>query len=174
MHALAFRGDASVTAVHKTSFPRSGFSDEFTDVIRAHFGSVRWSARIDGFAERGARAAFACGWRALQIVRCQARAARRCARRRTCRPSCADERTRTAGTLSARSRSGNRPQPMRLSPHRVAGTASTVFASCSPLSVQTTRIHNRLGVMVSAKHNEQVGDHRRLALLVELDDLLLG
>ena len=67
--------------------------------------------------------------RVISVIGCRARAARRYARRRTSRPSCAAVRTRRAGTRSARSRSGSHPRPMRLSPHRVAATVSTVFAS---------------------------------------------
>ena len=42
------------------------------------------------------------------------------------------------------------------------------------LVVQRPRVDDRLRVAIAAEHDEQVAHHRRLALLVELDDVLLA
>lgn len=41
-------------------------------------------------------------------------------------------------------------------------------------SVQRSSIDDRLGMAVTAKDNQQIGDHLRLAFIVKLNDLLLG
>src|ERR1700759_374700 len=50
---------------------------------------------------------------------------------------------------------------------------SVTVAPHLPSLVEGAGVDDRLGGLVAAQHDEQVGDHRGLALLVQLDDVLV-